>query len=182
MKNIKSLVSLVLIIILASTGCKKLENLLDVTFNAEYTVNLEAVIPPASDLKQSAGVFSACKIIDPNSNSEFSAYADKIKKIEITSISAKVLSINKPVTIKMASIAIFSETGSTAWNFSNEAITVGKILTLGNESSQWIIAQNIFTDKNIFTILLDGETNVDDVNFTLEVTIKTKVTANPLED
>jgi uncharacterized protein involved in propanediol utilization len=93
-----------------------------------------------------------------------------------------VLSINKPVTIKMASIAIFSETGSTAWNFSNEAITVGKILTLGNESSQWIIAQNIFTDKNIFTILLDGETNVDDVNFTLEVTIKTKVTANPLED
>ncbi len=182
MKSIKTLISLVTIIILASSGCNKLENLLDVTFNAEYKANLEVIIPTALILKQSTGMFSASKTIDPASNSEFLAYADKIKKIEITSISAKVISINKPVTLKVASIAIFSETRSTAWNFSNEAINVGKVLTLGNETNQWIITQNIFNDKNIFTIFIDGETNVEDISFTLEVTIKTKVTANPLED
>lgn len=180
MKKIKTAVSLVIVIILISSGCNKLENLLDVTFNAEYAVDLEAVIPPSLNLKQASGTFSASATIDPASNADFSRYADKIKEIEITSISAEVLNISKPLTLKMASIAVFSDTRSTSWNFTEEIITVGKILTLGNESNQWIIVQNILEDKNIFTVFIDGETDVDDVMFTLEITIKTIVTANPL--
>ncbi len=152
------------------------------TFNAEYAVNLEAIIPPSVSLKESEGIFSASATINPNSNAEFSRYADKIKDIEITSISAKVISLSKAVTIKTASIAVFSETRSTAWSFSNETISVGKVLSLDNNSNQWIIVQDILNDKNIFTIFIDGETDVNDVTFTVEVTVKTKITANPLEE
>lgn len=178
----KSFVSLVVVIILVLSGCQKIENLLDVTFNAEYSVDLEAVIPPISNTKQADAIFSASATIDPNSNSKFSQYAEKIKDIEITSISAEILSISKPVTLKVASIAVFSESRNAAWNFTNEILTAGKILSLSNSSNQWTIIQNIIKDKETFTIYIDGETDVDDVSFTVEVTVKTKVTANPLNN
>ena len=182
MKKAKQFLILVAVIILVSSGCNKLENLLDVTFNAEYTVNLGAVTYPSQGLKQSTGLFSASATIDPTSNSDFLKYAEKIKEIEITSVSAKVLSINKPFTIETASIAVFSESRNTAWNFTNEIINIGKFFTLGNNSDQWAIIHNIIEDQNTFTVLVDGETNVDNVEFTLEITIKTKITANPLEN
>lgn len=165
---------------ITSSGCKKLASLLDVTFNTEYSVELDAIVLPKNGLKQTEGVFSTSATIDPNSNAEFLKYAHKIKDIEITSISAKVLSISKPVIIETASISIFSETKNTSWNFTNELISLGKVLTLGNESNQWIKVQDILGDKNIFTIFVDGHTNVDDVEFTIEVTINATITANPL--
>jgi len=180
MKNIKYLTPLIIIIVMSSSSCKKLADLMDVSFNTAYSVQLAAVVPPDHVLKQTEGIFSASATIDPNSNAEFLKYAHKIKDIEITSISAKILSISKPVTIETASISIFSDTKNTSWNFTNELINAGKILTLGNDSNQWIIVQNILNDKNIFTVIVNGKTDVDDVEFTIEVTINATITANPL--
>jgi hypothetical protein len=165
---------------MSSSSCNKLAGLLDVSFNAAYSVQLDAVVPPNDGLKQTEGMFSASATIDPNSNAEFLKYANKIKDIQINSISAKVLSISKPVTIETASISIFSGTKNTSWNFTNELINAGKILTLGNDSNQWMDVQNILNDKNVFTVFVDGKTDVDDVEFTIEVTINAKITANPL--
>ncbi len=180
MKISKSFLALVAIIVLTSSCCNKLEDLLDVTFNVEYSVDLDAIVPPLANLKTTNGNFSASASIDPNTNEKFAEYADKIKGVEITSISAKVLEISKQVTIEHASIAVFSGTKNTSWAFSNEILTVGKILTMGNESGQWTIVQDILEDKNIFTVDVVGETDVDDVEFTIEITIRSKVIANPL--
>jgi len=180
MKNIKYLIPLIVIIVMSSSSCKKLTGLLDVSFNTAYSVQLLAIVPSNNSLKQTEGVFSASATIDPNSNAEFLKYAHKIKDIEITSISAKVLSISKPVTIETASISVFSGTKNTSWNFTNESINLGKVLTLGDESNQWIIVQDILGDKNIFTVFVEGKTNVDDAKFTIEVTINAIITANPI--
>lgn len=163
-------------------GCQKIKNLLDVTFNVEYSVNLDATIEPAINLSQNAGLFSVNTTIDPYNDAEFSRYAQKIKEIQITSISAKILTINKPLTLYNASVVVFNGTRYTFWDFDNETLSVGKILDLGNNSNQWSTVQNILLDKNIFTILIDGETDVDDAEFTIEVTIISKIIANPLEN
>ena len=182
MKKLKNQIPIIILVILTLSGCNKLEELFDVTFNAEYSVDLNAIVPPSNDLKQSQGNFSASDTINPNSNTDFQAYAEKIKDIEITSISAKVISISKQVTIEMANVSISSGTLNTSWNFSNEVITAGKVLTFDNESGQWNKVQDIIESLETFTVFIDGTTDVDDVEFTLEVTIKTKITANPLDN
>jgi len=167
-------------IAIISDGCSKMENLLDVTFNVEYSANLEAVVPPLENFKNSLGHFSASATIDPISNNDFQQYADKIKECQITSISARVVEISKQLTLEHASIAVFSSTRQTSWSFTDEVITVGKTLTLDNENNQWDVIQNILEDQNSFTIDLVGQTDVDDVQFTIEITIKSRITANPL--
>lgn len=181
MKNAKSLISFIAIIVITTSSCKKLANILDVTFNTSYTVELKAMVPPYSGLKQADGMFSVSATIDPNSNVSFLKYAHKIKEIQISSISAKVIGISKPVTIETANISIFSTEKNASWNFTNELISVGKVLTFGNETNQWISVQDILNEKNIFSVLIEGKTDVDDVEFTIEVTINAKITANPLE-
>ncbi len=182
MKKLQKLILLIVLVIFVSTGCNKLEELLDVTFSTEYSVNLNAIVPPSNYLKQDEGNFSASGTINPNSNTDFLTYADKIKDIEITSISAKVISISKQVTIEMANISISSSNLNTSWNFSDEVITVGKVLTFGNESGQWNKVQDILESLNTFTVFIDGKTDVNDVEFTLEINIKSIITANPLEN
>jgi hypothetical protein len=182
MNKLKNLFPILILLIFTSTSCNKLEELLDVTFSTEYSVELNAIIPPSNHLKEAQGNFSASATINPNSNSDFSTYANKIKEIEITSITAKVISISKQVTIEMANISVSSGDLNTSWNFSNEVITAGKILSLGNDSNQWGKVQDILENLNTFTVFLDGTTDVDDVEFTIEVTINSKITANPLEN
>jgi len=182
MKNVKYIIPLITIIVMSLSSCKKLVGLLDVSFNTAYSVQLDAIVPPNNGLKQTEGMFNASATIDPNSNAEFLKYSDKIKGIQITSISAKVISISKPVNIETANISIISETKRTSWTFTNELMSVGKILTLGNESNQWISVQDILSEKILFTILVNGQTDVDDVEFTIEVTINAIITANPLEN
>lgn len=70
---------------------------------------------------------------------------------------------------------------SAVWEFENVELNQGTVLTLDNSSGQFDNMQAILDSTNIFTAEVSGTTDKDDVTFTLKVTIKTTVTANPLD-
>lgn len=181
MKSTGKYILALIITIMIFSGCKKIKELFDISFDVEYSVQLDVIVPPKLNQKAALGSFSANATIDPLSDSEFSRYLDKIKSIEITEISAKVISISRNVTLESASIFIYSNQFETEWSFINEIITVGKVLSLDNDAGQWNTIQNLLEAKSSFNIEIMGETDVDDAQFTFELTVKSRITANPLD-
>lgn len=180
MKTLTKILFLLAFVALVTPGCEKAKDLLDVKFKADFKTDLNVDIP-AGTLRSLNASFYEEATIDPNSNSDFAQYANNIKDIQINGVTAKVLAINKNVTLTSTNLTV-SSTGlnSGVWTYSNLPITVGTELTLGNENGQWDNVQAILNSQNVFTVVLSGEADQDDVQFTLEVTISTTITANPI--
>lgn len=179
MKNLKNLFFVLLFSSIVLTGCQEAEEILDVKFNANYETELDIVVP--SGTKSTNGTFEVNEIIDPTTNSKYLEYIDKIKDVKINELSGMVLSINKNVTLESTEISIYNESHNASWVFTNEPITVGTVLTLDNTSGQWDAMENIMLDKKVFTVSAIGQTDEDDVEFTILFTLKSEVTANPLD-
>lgn len=182
MKRILTLSFLVIALAMSFSACEKLKSLADVKFDAEFQTDLDVTVTPSLNKAGIDGVFSASATIDPLSDSEFKKYAEKIKKIEITDATAEIITINpSPVQLISAELKATSAGMADAqWNFANETLSAGTKLNLSNANNQWTNLQAILDNKVIFTVSLNGQTDVNDATFKLRVTYKTKITANPL--
>ncbi|MBE0663623.1 MAG: hypothetical protein IH597_14300 [Bacteroidales bacterium] len=177
MKKLIKPLFLIIAALMIYSGCDKL----DVDFDANFKTNLNVIVP-ADGLKNLTGYpFSESEFIDPMDDSDFAKYADKIKEIKVKELTAEVTSINKPVSLVSCDFSV-SSSGYVPenWSFENEDIFVGKVFTLANTNGQWDNVQTILDNKEQFTVSMAGETDQDDVQFTIEVIIKSEITANPL--
>ncbi|MBC8321060.1 MAG: hypothetical protein H8E34_10085 [Bacteroidetes bacterium] len=164
------------------TSCQEAKEILYVKFNADYQTEFEVVVPPISSVKTDIyGEFAVSETIDPNSSSEYQQYIDNIIGIEINEVTGEVLSISKNVMLESAVISVMNESYNATWEFTNEPITVGTSLTLDNSSGQWDAIENILMDKKVFTVSIAGQADADDVEFVVLFTLKSEVTANPLD-
>jgi PBP1b-binding outer membrane lipoprotein LpoB len=182
MKKFKQISFLLLFASIIFSGCEKIKSLADVTFEAEFSTDLPVQVLPTKNNSNVNGAFFETATIDPLSDSEFAKYADKIKKIEVVEATAEIISINpSPITLITANLeASATDFSSAVWTFTNESLTQGKIITLGNENSQWTNLQNILDSKEVFTVTLQGQADVDEASFTVRIKYKSKITANPL--
>lgn len=181
MKTLTQLLLLSLTSLMIYTGCEKTKSLLDVTFDADFDTILDVIVEPAGGEKVSSGVFYASAEIDPMSNDDFAEYAEKIKDIGVKSIIAEVTSISMPAVLLSADLTISSDNVDPAsWAFANEDLHQGKTFTLGNENGQWDRVQTMLNNQNLITVVMEGSTDEENLEFTLEVTIGTEVVANPL--
>jgi hypothetical protein len=181
MKTLNQLLLLSLTTVLIYTGCEKTKSLLDVTFDADFDTNLNVVVEPAGDEKALNGVFYASAEIDPMSNNDFAEYAEKIKNIKVKSVVAEVTSISMPAVLLSADLTISSDgVDPASWAFANEDLHQGKTFTLGNENGQWDRVQAMLNNQNLINVVIEGSTDEDNLEFTLKVTIRTEVVANPL--
>ncbi|KAF0128972.1 MAG: hypothetical protein FD155_2797 [Bacteroidetes bacterium] len=180
MKTLLKLSFILLLIGFGNTGCEKIKSLADVTFDANYESTIDVDVVPSA-LKATNGTFFETVTIDPLSNSDMATYANLIKDIDVVEVSAEVISLSTPVQLISATLNA-SSTGFTdaSWSFANETLTVGKVLTLSNDAGQFDNLQKILTSKNVFTVTLQGQTDVNEATFSLLMTFKTRVTANPL--
>jgi hypothetical protein len=178
MKTMTKLFVLLAAVILLSPGCEKAKDLLDVKFDADFKSDLNIDVPAGAR----SATFSESATIDPQSNTDFAEYGSKIKEIEIKEVKATILAINKSVVLESADLSVTSGDMTPAnWSFSNETLTVGKELTLDNNNGQWDNVQAILNTQNAFTTAISGTVSEDDVQFTIQIEIKTSVTANPLD-
>lgn len=180
MKTITKVLMLLAFIAVTSTGCEKAKDLLDVEFNADFKTDLNVDIP-AETSRNADAIFYTEATIDPKSNSDFEEYGSKIKEINILEVNATITAINKETVLETAEVKVTSEgMNSAIWTFTNETLNVGKTLTLDNSNGQWDNVKAMLNAQNAFTVSMGGTADQDDVQFTLQVEIKTKVTANPL--
>lgn len=175
MKKINYLMALLLLTGIIFTGCNKVKELADVTFNATYDANLNVVVPATRNVS-----FETETTIDPTADEDVAKYINNIKSFNVQSMTATITSISKDVTLVTADLTVFNSSKTAEWNMENLPLTVGASIPLGNENGQWDTVNQIFDDKTAFTVKLVGETDEGDVTFTLKVSITTQITANPL--
>jgi len=164
------------------TGCQEAKEILNVKFNADYQTEFDVVVPPSKGTNFSINsMFAVNETIDPTSNPDFQLYIDKILEISIEEVKGEVLSISKNVILESALISVTNENHNASWEFTNEAIMVGTVLTLDNNSGQWDAIENILLDKKVLTVSVSGQVDEDDVEFEVHFSLKSDVIANPLD-
>ena len=183
---IKVLKKLTLILLLAGvvfSGCKEAEEPLDIKFTVGYEAEFEIVVPPATSHKADInGMFSETETIDPYNNSNYAQYIDQVNSVEVKDVNFEVLSVSKDVTLLSTKINISNANQSAVWEFTNIPLAVGTMLTLDNNSGQWEAIENMFKDKDIFTASIEGETDEDDAQFVLLLTIKTEFLSTDIKE
>lgn len=182
MKN-RILLLTVLAAFFVITGCEKIKSVADVEFNADYSADVDVTIAPdeKSTLKATQNyTFNESETIDPNSNSDFDKYADKIKDVKVKSVTAEVVSINKEVTLTATTLEILSDNHNASWYFEEQVVNVGTSLSLQQNEAKLTAIENIIDERRPFTVSVNGESSEDDVQMTIRVTVETKITANPL--
>jgi len=179
--KIKKLLFALLAVSLIVGACNKVKDLADVTFDAEFKVDLNCEVPPGSLKSGIDGAFAASMTIDPLSDPTVEKYIDKIKNWEVTGLTGEILSVSKEgVNLLGADLEVFSANHSTVWHIPATALVVGQKITLDNGNGQWDTIDTILGENKVFTVSVNGTTDQDDVTFVIRVIIKTRVTANPL--
>lgn len=166
--------------LLFSTGCAKIESLLDMKFDANYTVNINVTVPALGSIEAVQGSFEGSATIDPTSNPDVSKYLKLIKSWHITGLKGTFKNVSKEAVLKNGTITFSSSAGSASWTFTNVAIQNGGTFTLDNAAGQWTEFDKILSAKKPFTVAFSGTTDKDDFSFTLLVEVQSIVTANPL--
>jgi hypothetical protein len=180
MKNLIKLTIGLLFASLIITGCKEAEELLYVNFPADYTTEIDISIPSSDGKISTNGTFSESETIDPTTNSDYLKYIDNIKEVKIEEVTGEVLEISKNVLLQTGTINIKSNDHEATWQFNNVAIETGTVLTLDNNQLQWDQVSSIMLGKIPFTVSIDGQTDEDDVEFVILLSIKSDITASPL--
>ena len=164
-----------------STGCKKVKSLLDVQFDANYTVDLNMTIPPASGTTKSIqSAFQGSATINPTSNSEVAKYLNLIKTWHVTNLTGTFKNVTKEAVLQNGTITFSSDAGTATWNFTNVPIKNGGSFSLDNNNGQWTELDKILGAKKEFTVTVSGKTDIDDFSFTMSVKVESTITANPL--
>jgi len=167
--------------LLFTTGCSKIKSLLDIKFDANYTVDLNVTIPPASgSIKTVLSSFSGSATIDPASNSDVSKYLKLIKSWKVTGLTGTFKNVSKEAVLTNGIITFSSSADSASWTFTNVAIKNGGTFPMDNTNGQWNELDKIFSEKKPFTVYLAGTTDKDGFSFTLSVEVKSTIVANPL--
>ncbi|MFA5418810.1 MAG: hypothetical protein WC341_10160 [Bacteroidales bacterium] len=180
MKNLSRLFLLFLISGVMFSGCKEAKNLLDVTFQADYETDMDIAVSP--DLKAGInGTFSSSTTIDPLTDETFKKYADNIKSVEILEVTGKITLVSQNAVMQTADLNITaSEMPNAQWLFTNEPIEVGNVISFTNENGQLDRLSNILNERKAFTLTFSGQTDSDDITYTMSFFIRAKVVANPI--
>ncbi len=163
-----------------TTGCSKIKSLLDVKFDANYTVDLNVKIPAPGSLKTVQSSFEGSATIDPTSNSDVSKYLNLIKSWNVTGLTGTFKNVTKEAVLQTGILKISSDAGTSKWTFTNVQIKNDGTFTLDNTNGQWDELDRILSAKKPFTVDVSGTTDKDDFSFTMSIKIQSTVTANPL--
>lgn len=178
MKRFSLLPAVLIMAAIFLISCDKVDDLNTVDFDATFSGDLDCV---TAGVKSNLLVptFGGSAVIEPTSDPNVNIYLNNIKKYEIESVKATITSMSQEnVTVTTAYLLIKNFQHEAQWDFQNELLTTGKIITLGNENGQWDTVSDILLDGQELTILITGEADFSGVTFTIKVDIETKVTAN----
>jgi len=181
MKTFLKFTSALLLTSFILISCNKVKSLADVTFDTTFTADLDCIVTPVS-AREINGTFSSSAVINPASDPAVIEYLDNIIGYEILSMTGTITSVSaENVTLLNSTASVYNSSNNANWQFTDVPLTVGATLIFGNENGQWNTVDQILMTGQEFTVSLEGETNEDDVSFTVQLAIETQITANPLQ-
>ncbi len=162
--------------LLFSTGCE------NVTFDADYTVDMNMTIPASGSIKAVQSSFEGSATINPTSNSQVKQYLSLIKSWHVTGLTGTFKNVTKEAVLQTGTLTFSSNADTASWTVTNVDIKDGSSFTLDNTNGQWNELDKILSAKKVFNVHFAGTTDKDDFSFTLSVEVKSTITANPLGD
>ena len=178
----KSFVRVFLLALLAMgiASCSLLDVERDVDLSA--TLNIDVVDPV---MKSTEGVsFTEAELVNPKTNEVVDEYAHLVENYDVKEIVAVVRSVSEPgvVFLSGSTFAIYQGTELNAvWTMQTDyPADVGNIFEMTDLGDAYGVVADILLTADPFYVAAVGETNVGDVSITMEVTIRSRLTANPL--
>ncbi|HDO06352.1 MAG TPA: hypothetical protein ENG85_01580, partial [Bacteroidetes bacterium] len=133
--------------LLFSTGCEKVKSLLDMKFDANYTVDINVSVPASASIEAVQGSFSESATIDPTENPDVSKYLNLIKSWTVTRLTGTFKDVSKEAVLNNGTISFSSDADTATWNFTNVAIKNGGTFTMDNTNGQWTEFDKILSAK-----------------------------------
>ncbi|MBN2615751.1 MAG: hypothetical protein JXR71_08670 [Bacteroidales bacterium] len=164
------------------TGCSKISSLADIKVHPQIPVDIQVVIPPATNIASTANSYSFndSVTIDPTSDSLVAKYESYIKSWTVDSLTAVFTDVSAPINLTNVSVQIKTDTETFGWQASSISITNGTSLVLNNADGQLDKLGQVLNGTSPFKAYLSGVSDQDNVHFTLSVKINTTLVANPL--
>jgi hypothetical protein len=185
-KNLKLILG-ILLIASVSFGCKKLLDVeFDADFKADMLVSIAADAEPdsvstAKNTNQDWYFFGVSKTIDPNDNADYKKYADKIKDITVSTITAKITNLSKPLSVELYFVVLDVDNDkSVMFSFPWAAVVEGTTFTFVDEDGKFDAIKAMFKDGHKVETSCTGYTTERGVTFKVETIYGTKMVANPL--
>ena len=162
------------------TGCNKIKEALDVTFNTSFSTNINFDVPAASRDINEGGTFNQTATIDMTTVTQFNDYKDKLKSATVKSITFTVTSISEePVTLTDVEISIYyGDLAMPVYTITSMEITNGSSFTL--PEAQFDVVNQIILNAVGITVGVSGNSSVAPVQFTYKTEIDAEIVANPL--
>jgi len=177
----KNFVRVFLLAVLATgiASCSLLDIERDVELAA--TLNIDVVNPVT---KSTEGVeFTEAELVNPRENDVVDEYAHLVENYDVSEIVAVVRSVSEPGVVFLAgsTFAIYQGTTLNAtWTMQTDyPADVGNIFNMTDLGDAYGVVADILLTSEPFYVAAVGETNVGDVSITMEVTIRSTLTANP---
>lgn len=171
--KLRGIIILLSVIFLASCS----EDLLDVKFDADYKTDLEV---KTDNEKAGKGTFSVLDTIDPSSDEEVKKYYEEIKDWNIKSLKGTFKNVSEDFVLTEGVLKIKAKDFEAKWTLENVTGKNAEKVVLENLNGQFEQINKILKDKIPFVIDFSGTTNKDNIEYELEMLMKTEVTANPL--
>lgn len=177
-------IAVLLILAFGLQACSDAEELLDQTFS----VNIDEKIPINLNLAAKSTVidcapkaFSGTEILTID-NSDTHDYLNKIKSVEVKSLSYKVVDFVGPATSAIAaSLYINNELLATENIVVKTAADNGTVYNISNVDLLNKVATALKNGKSVTAKYEGTATNwCDNLSFKVQITMQVKVTANPL--
>jgi hypothetical protein len=172
-------VFLLALLVIGVGSCSLLDIERDVELSA--TLNIDAVEQTMKST--TAGDFTVAELVDPGTNEVVEEYADLVENYDVSEIVAVVRSVSQS-DVEFLSGSVFSiyQGNTTAsWTMgTNYPAEVGNIFEMTDLGDAYGVVADILLTGDPFYVAAEGETNVGNVTITMEVTIRSTLTANPL--
>lgn len=164
------------------SGCNKVGKLADITVHPQIPVDIQVVIPPATSIAATTTsyTFNDSVTIDPTTDTLVAKYESYIKSWTVDSLTAIFTDVSAPINLTNVSVQIKTDTESFGWQASSISVNEGTQLVLNNSDGQLDKLGQVLNGTSPFKVYLSGESDQDNVHFTLSVKINTTLVANPL--
>lgn len=167
---------LLLLIAITIAGCNKVKEILDIKFDADFTVDLSV---ESSNTGLDKSTFNVEKTVDPLEDETVQQYIDNIKGWEVLQLDIKFNQVYPDFYLSDGIVKIAGNGREVSWNLNDQDIIDGKVIALGNENGEWNMLNEIMNQKEPFIVYFSGNAEPAS-SFVLQFIIKTKITANPL--
>ena len=169
-------------ILFSFSSCQKIQDALTVTVPVDFKVDLK-VNGDGPDLKSAASMndfpFLASEVLDPNTNSDYVKYQNKINSITPTAITYTVSLLPEPVTIVNAMLEIKDAEKTVSWSMTNITLENGNVVTVPITQAQIDEIKDMFARGNTITVTWSGNSTLN-VSYTLGLALAADVKARIL--